>query len=74
MKKPNLDILKKMMEKGESFELTDQEYKKKTTADFPKNKYYAENRSAIARAAKEYGYQIQIIPRRIQFNKMIGGN
>lgn len=69
MVKPKLDKIVKQMELGKDFELNSQEYKKKTQADFPKDKNYAEKRSAVAKKAKEYGYHIEVIPQRIRFIK-----
>lgn len=69
MAKPRLEEIAKQMEKGEDFELTGQEYKKKTHLDFPKDQNYAEKKSAVARKAREYGYRIEVIPQRIRFIK-----
>lgn len=69
MKKPNLLQIIDLLEKGRDFELTNQQYKKKTEADFPKDKYYAEKRSAVAKIAAEYNYRIEVIPQRILFVK-----
>ncbi len=70
MPKPKFDTIIKMMEGGKSFELTSQEYKKKTGADFPKDKSYAERRSAMAKRAKAYGYSLEVIPLHIKFKKI----
>lgn len=69
MKKPKLVQIIKLLENGKDFELTNEQYKKKTEADFPKNKYYAEKRSAVAKIAAEYDYRIEVIPQRILFVK-----
>lgn len=69
MSKPDLTKIIKMMESGKNFELTGQQYKDKTKLDFPKDKSYAEKRSAVARTAAEYGYHIEIVPQRIKFEK-----
>ena len=69
MAHPKLDKIEKMLEKGKDFELSNEQYKTKTGADFPKNKYYAEKNSAVARRAKEYGYSLEIIPQRILFKR-----
>lgn len=67
MTHPDLDPIIKLMRCGKDFELTSQQYKKKTKADFPKDKSYAEKRSAVAKRAAEHGYRIEVIPQRIRF-------
>ncbi len=69
MKKPNLRQIIELLKNGKDFELTNQQYKKKTEADFPKDKYYAEKRSAVSKVAAKYGYRIEVIPQRILFIK-----
>ena len=69
MRKPNLLQIIELLEKGKDFELTNQQYKKKTEADFPKDKSYAEKRSAVAQIAAKYDYRIEVIPQRILFIK-----
>ena len=69
MAHPKLDKIEKMLEKGKDFELSNEQYKTRTGADFPKSRYYAEKNSAVAKKAKEYGYYIEVIPQRILFIK-----
>lgn len=70
-KKPNLKELEKRMGKGDSsFTITGEEYRAKTGADFPKNKSYATNKSAIAKSAKTYGYRLKVKPLEITFEKV----
>jgi len=69
MRKPNLQQITELLARGKDFELTNQQYKKKTEADFPKDKNYAEKRSAVAREAAKYDYRIEVIPQRILFIK-----
>ena len=71
MKKPRLDEIEKQLERGKGFELTSEQYKNLTEADFPKSKSYAENRSAVAKLAKQYGFQVRVIPLRIVFEKTV---
>lgn len=72
-KKPNLKELEKRMEKGDpSFTITGEEYLAKTGADFPKNKSYATNKSAIAALAKAHGYRLKVKPLEITFEKVEG--
>lgn len=72
MRNPDLKSIIDEMKKGEDFELTAEQYKQKTTADFPKNKYYAKNNSAAARAAKQCGFYIEVVPKKILFKKKKG--
>ena len=69
MGKPELSKIIEMMERGGDFELSNQQYKNKTGADFPKNKSYAERNSAVAKRAAAYGYYVKVIPQRIVFKK-----
>lgn len=69
MARPNFEKLEKQFERGDDFELTNQQYKSRTGTDFPKDKSYAERKSAVARKAGEYGYQIVVIPQKILFKK-----
>jgi len=73
MSRPNLEKIEKLFEKNEEFSLTVDQYRQKTGINFPKEKYYAENRSAIAKKAKEYGFKVFVIPQNIEFRKT-GGN
>jgi hypothetical protein len=68
-KNPDLTPIIKIMLKGQNFELTEEQYKKKTKADIPKSKWYTENNSAVARAAAENGYSIKVVPKKIVFTK-----
>jgi hypothetical protein len=70
MGRPKLEKIEKMMEIGEDFELSNQQYKAKTEAEFPKDKYYAEKKSAVAKVARKYGFRIEVIPQRIKFQKL----
>ena len=48
MSQPKLGQIIEMLEKGENFELTNQQYKKKTGLNIPVDKSYTEKRSAVA--------------------------
>jgi len=74
MRNPKLESIAKMLDKGSDFELTALEYKRKTGADFPKDKYYAEKRSAIAREAAKHGFRIEVVPQRIKFQRLLDSN
>lgn len=67
---PKFDKIIELFQKGRNFELTAEQYKSKTGAEFPKGKSYAEKRSAVAKRATEYGYEITVVPLRIQFRKI----
>lgn len=69
MGKPNLSKIIELLDKGQDFELTNQQYKYKTGLDFPKNNSYAKNKSSVAKMAARYDYIIEIIPQRILFKK-----
>ena len=68
MRNPDLSKIVGLLEKQEEFELTDIQYKRKTGAEIPKDKSYTEKRSAVAKKAKEYGFEIEVIPKRIIFH------
>lgn len=69
MRKPNLDLIIKMLEKGKTFRITRAEYIKLTGADIPQQKSYTEKRSAVAKQAHEYGYDIEVIPEILIFKR-----
>ena len=69
MGRPHLGKIEEKLEKGKGFELSNQQYKNLTETDFPKSKYYAEKKSAVAKLAQQYGFQIEVIPQRIIFKK-----
>jgi len=70
MGKPKLDIIKEKIMNGKDFELTRAQYYSLTGADIPQNKNYTEKRSAVAKLAREFEYEVIIIPERIQFKKI----
>lgn len=57
-KRPNLDELDSLFEKGIDFTLTDVEYEAITGASLPKGINYINKGSALARKAAEKGYVI----------------
>lgn len=59
--KPKLALIEKMLQKGNSFTLTDDSYKNKTGAWLPKDKSYTEKRSALAELCKKYGFKVTVI-------------
>ena len=70
MSQPKLGQIIEMLEKGENFELTNQQYKKKTGLNIPVDKSYTEKRSAVARKAAEYGCSIEKEPEKMKFRKI----
>ena len=68
-KKPNLTSLVNLFESGEDFELTDNQYEKKTGAPLPKYKYYILNQSALAKEAQKYDYELELIEKKVILKK-----
>ena len=52
MAHPKLDKIEKMLEKGKDFELSNEQYKTRTGADFPKSRYYAEKKFCCSKEGK----------------------
>lgn len=69
MKHPNLDKIEDILSKGKDFDLTDEEYYQLTGVHIPKNKWYTENNSAVARIANEHKFEITVVIRKIEFRK-----
>lgn len=69
MKHPKLDGLINKMKRGKDFTVTREEYIKMTGIDIPQKRSYTEKDSAIARAAKENGYTVVVIPEKLEFHK-----
>ena len=61
-----------MINNKTSFTITGEYYRAKTGADFPKNKSYATNKSAIATLAKDHGYCLKVKSLEITFEKVEG--
>lgn len=68
-KKPNLKALESLFKNGESFELTDAQYEKKTGAPLPKSKQYIIKESALAKEASKYGYFLEVIEKKVLLKK-----
>ncbi len=66
-RRPNLNGIKSKLEKGNEFKMTRAQYIKSTGIDIPESKSYTERRSAVARLANEYGYQIEVVPEVLVF-------
>ena len=69
MATPKLDKIEKQMKAGETFSLTNSQYKKSTGLDIPKDTSYLIKRSAVAKKARENGYRIVVHERQISFEK-----
>ena len=64
-KQPRLETLDSLFDSGKDFELTETQYEKKTGATLPKGTYYLKNNSALAKKAKEKGYSIEVVEKRV---------
>ena len=69
MPSPKLEQIKKMLETGQSFSLTNADYKRKTGLALPKDNYYLTHKSALAKCCKQKGYKIVIQERTITLEK-----
>lgn len=58
------------MQAGEDFSLTRTQYCDSTGAALPKEKYYTEHKSAVARCAEKNGYRVEVVPEIIRFIKI----
>lgn len=68
-KHPILEGIKKRMAKGKDFQLTRTKYIQLTGVDIPQDKSYTKRKSAIAKAAKENGYEVEVVEEIIKFKK-----
>lgn len=66
---PKLEEIIKRMLKGNDFQLTRTQYIQSTGVDIPQVKSYTEKRSAVAKAADENGYVVEVIEEVIRFRK-----
>ena len=71
MATPKLDSIVEQMQAGESFSLTNSQYKKSTGLDIPKDTSYLVKQSAVAKRAREMGYKIVVHERQISFEKEV---
>lgn len=70
-KRPNLDALDKLFEKGVDFRLPAKLYEECTGAPLPKEKNYLINTSAFAQRAKERGYFIANVEEKATIEKTV---
>ena len=68
-KRPNLSKVELLFKEGRSFKLSREQYIEKTGADIPQEKSYTENKSAIAKMAKNYNFSTEVIPEILIFTK-----
>lgn len=68
-KHPKLENLDVLFDSGKDFELTDEQYEKETGAPLPKKTYYLITGSALAKKAKDKGYQLDLIEKRVILTK-----
>ena len=66
---PDFAKLERTMEAREDFSLTRSQYRDSTGRNLPKEKWYIENRSAVAFCAREYGFRVEVVPETIRFVK-----
>lgn len=59
MKQTSLSNFQKLFQSGKNFSITEKQYQTEVGRDFPKMPYL-QNSSALARMAKEYGYELKI--------------
>ncbi len=67
--RPNLDSILKLFKQNEDFSLTEKQYLVSTGAPLPKGTYYLKKNSAVAKIAKDNGYDIIVQERTIKFEK-----
>ncbi len=68
-RKPNLRKIEGKLMAGQDFSLTRQQYIDSTGADLPQRASYTAKKSAVARKAQEYGFEIIVVPEVIKFVK-----
>lgn len=65
----NVEIIKGKLLKGKDFTLNRSDYIRYFGKDIPQNKYYTEKNSAIAKAVKDFGFEIKVVPEVLHFHK-----
>ena len=70
MAKPRLDEIEDMLLKGKDFDLSSEDYYRLTGTHIPKNKWYTENNSAVAKRANEHKYEITVVIQKLEFRKI----
>lgn len=70
MAKPKLEDIENKLSEGKNFDLSRKQYYLLTGLDIPQSKSYTEKRSAVAKMAKEFGYEVKFIPEKLEFRKV----
>lgn len=60
MSSPKLEGIIRQLDAGETFSMTNSQYKKSTGLNIPKDTNYLIKRSAVAQKARERGYKIVV--------------
>ena len=71
MAKLNFEKLTPLFEAKQEFSITESQYKKSVGKPLPKDYYYLKNKSALAKEAKKYGYEIEIKEKTVCLKKVI---
>ena len=69
-KRPKLTELFSLFDSESAFSLTETQYEEMTGAAMPKNPYYLLKNSALAKAAADRGFEMQLCERRVTFKKI----
>lgn len=59
-KHPDLSQIDDIMQKGDNFSVSGEEYERLTGAPLPKDDSYLQKKSAVAKRAKDAGFQIKV--------------
>ena len=70
-KNPQLDGFSIYFDRNKDFELTSSEYEDIAGTSLPKDEWYLKKKSAIAKAAREKGYTLEIVEVKLLFKKVI---
>ncbi|MBE6895494.1 MAG: hypothetical protein E7477_00190 [Ruminococcaceae bacterium] len=71
MAKLNFEKIIPLFEASQEFSLTESQYEKSVGKALPKDYYYLKNKSALAKEAKKYGYQIEIKEKTVCLKKAV---
>ena len=68
-KHPDLAPIIEMLQQGQNFRIDRKQYIKYTGIDIPQDRNYTEKRSSVAKKAREFGYDLRVIPETLVFTK-----
>lgn len=71
MAKPSFEKIIPLLEAKKNFSLTEKQYEESTGARLPKENHYLQNKSALSRIAKEYGFEVEVQERIVSLRKVI---